>query len=75
MPFSAAASPSLVPSLFSLKVACAQKDGKRDMKKNARVCQAEKVFVAVYVDGTSHGSVGPGFDTVQGGGRCKTRGE
>lgn len=33
--------------------------------------EEEKVCVAVYVDGTSHSSVCPGFDTVQA--CCKTR--
>lgn len=35
------------------------------------MCEEEKVCVAVYVDGTSHSSVCPGFDTVRA--CCKTR--
>lgn len=70
--FIAAASPLSAPPLCSLKVACErERDGKRDIKGTRAVCEEEKVCVGVYVDGTSHSSVCPGFDTVRA--RCKTR--
>ena len=43
----------------------------KDGKKEESMCEEEKVYVAVYVDGTSHSCVCPGFDTVQA--CCKTR--
>lgn len=67
--FIAAASPSLLTALFSQSCVC-ERDRKRH-KENAGMCEEEKVRNTVYVDGTSHSSVCPGFDTVRA--SCKTR--
>lgn len=53
------------------KVVRAGKDGKRDIKRARARSRKGKVCDAVCVDGSSHGCVCPGFDTVQA--CCKTR--